>query len=95
MKPTNSAATPIMACDGKFLKHDELILTASNSPTKEPTMRKLVFSIGALAIAFMVAFAWSHTVLSPSQAGVAGSINPTDLMSNHKGTLPIEQWEAI
>jgi hypothetical protein len=58
-------------------------------------MRKLAFSVGALAIGFMVAFAWSHTVLTPSQAGVAGSINPTDMTSNYKGTLPIERWEAI
>ena len=58
-------------------------------------MRKLVFSVGALAIAFMVAFAWSNTVLTPSQAGMTTSINPTEMMSNHKGTLPVEQWEAI
>jgi len=58
-------------------------------------MRKLAFSVGALAIAFMVAFAWSHTVLTPSQAGVAGSINPTEMMSNYKGALPVERWEAI
>jgi len=46
----------------------------------------------------MVAFAWSHTVLTPSQAGIAtsiNSINPTDMMSNYKGALPLEQWEAI
>ena len=58
-------------------------------------MRKLVCSMGAIAIAFMVAFAWSHTVLAPSQAGTAMSINPTDMMTNYKGSLPIEQWEAI
>ena len=58
-------------------------------------MRKLVFSIGALAIAFMVAFAWSQTVLTPSQAGIAASINPTDMMSNYKDTLPVERWDAI
>ncbi len=58
-------------------------------------MRKLVLSFGALAIAFMVAFAWSHTVLTPSQASVAGSIDPIEMMSTYKGTLPIEQWEAI
>ena len=58
-------------------------------------MRKLVLSIGALAIAAMVAFAWSHTVVTPSQAGVTGSINPTDMMSNYIGTLPVERWEAI
>jgi hypothetical protein len=70
-------------------------MTASNSQTKEPTMRKLVISMGALAMAFMVAFAWSHTVLTPSQAGIATSINPTEMMSNYKGTLPVEQWQAI
>ncbi|MBR1156258.1 hypothetical protein [Bradyrhizobium sp. JYMT SZCCT0428] len=58
-------------------------------------MRKLAFSAGALAIAFMVAFAWSHTVLTPSQAGVEGSINPTEMMTSYEGKLPIEQWEAI
>ena len=58
-------------------------------------MRKLALSVGALAIAFMVAFAWSHTVLTPSQAGVAGSINPTEMMANYEGKLPIERWEAI
>jgi hypothetical protein len=62
---------------------------------EELTMRKLVFSMGAIAIAFMVAFAWSHTVLAPSQASTATSINPTDMMTNYKGSLPIEQWEAI
>jgi len=51
--------------------------------------------MGAIAIAFMVAFAWSHTVLAPSQAGTATSINPTDMMTNYNGSLPIEQWEAI
>ena len=58
-------------------------------------MRKLVFSMGAIAIALMVAFAWSHTVLTSSQAGIATSINPTEMMSNYKGTLPLERWEAI
>ena len=58
-------------------------------------MRKLLFSMGAIAIAVMVVFAWSHTVLTPSQAGTAPSINPTEMMTNYKGTLPVEQWEAI
>jgi hypothetical protein len=58
-------------------------------------MRKLVLSIGALAIAFMVAFAWSNTVLTPSHAGITSSVNPTEIMSNYKVTLPVEQWEAI
>ncbi len=58
-------------------------------------MRKLVLSAGAIAIAFMVAFAWSHGVLTPSQAGTVTSINPTEMTTNYKGTLPVEQWEAI
>ena len=58
-------------------------------------MRKLVFSMGAIALACMVAFAWSHTVLAPSQASTANSINPTQLMAHYKGSLPLEQWEAI
>jgi hypothetical protein len=58
-------------------------------------MRKLVLSIGALTIAFMVAFAWSSTVLTPSHAGITASNNPTEIMSNYKVTLPVEQWEAI
>ena len=57
-------------------------------------MRKLVFSIGALAIAFMAAFTWSQTT-TPSQAGISGSINPVEMMTTYKGTLPIEQWDAI
>jgi hypothetical protein len=87
--------TPFLACDGTLLKQDACSISASILQPKEPTMRKLVFSMGAIAIAFMVAFAWSHTVLAPSQAGTATSINPTDMMTNYKGSLPIEQWEAI
>ncbi len=58
-------------------------------------MRKLAFSIGAVAIAVTLAFAWSHTLLTPSQAGVPTSINPTDIMAIHNVSLPIEQWDAI
>ena len=43
----------------------------------------------------MVTFAWSQTVLAPSQAGTVTSISPTDMMANYKGSLPVEQWEAI
>jgi len=57
-------------------------------------MRKLVFSIGALAIAFTAAFTWSQTT-TPSQAGVSGSIHPIEMMANYKGTLPVEQWDAF
>ena len=50
-------------------------------------MRKLVFSMGAIAIDFMVAFAWSHTRL-PKEAPQRQSIR------YDKGSLP-EQWGAI
>jgi hypothetical protein len=61
----------------------------------EPTMRKLVFLTGAIAIAVMVVFAWSHTALTPSQASTVTSINPSDMTTNYKGALPVEQWDAI
>jgi hypothetical protein len=61
----------------------------------ELTMRKLLFSMGAIAIAVMVVFAWSHTALTPSQASTVTSINPSDMTTNYKGTLPVEQWDAI
>jgi hypothetical protein len=62
----------------------------------EPTMRKLLLSMGAIAIAVMVVFTWSHTALTPSQAStVSTSINPSDMTTNYKGTLPVEQWDAI
>jgi hypothetical protein len=83
-----------LAFDGTPLKHDAGSVSASISQ-KEPTMRKLVFSMGVIAFAFLVAFAWSHTVLAPSQASTGTSINPTDMMTNYKISLPIEQWEAI
>lgn len=68
---------------------------ADQRPLTRALTATIVFSMGAIAIAFMVTFAWSHTVLAPSQAGIAMSINPTDMMTNYKGSLPIEQWEAI
>jgi hypothetical protein len=61
----------------------------------ELTMRKLHFSMGAIAIAVMVVFAWSHTALTPSQASTVTSIKPSDMTANYKGTLPVEQWDAI
>ena len=101
-KPTNAVTTPFFWCDNTILRLRRQTLETRcvhnfgiDIATEEPTMRKLVFSMGAIAIAFMVAIAWSHTVLAPSQASTATSINPTDMMTNYKGSLPIEQWEAI
>jgi len=58
-------------------------------------MRELILSIGAVAMVVMVVFVWSHTALTPSQASTVSTINPTDMMTNYKGTLPVEQWDAI
>jgi len=57
-------------------------------------MRKLFFSTGAIGIAFAALLVWSHTV-TPLQATPALSISPTDMMTNYKGLLPVEQWDAI
>ena len=66
-------------------------------------MQKILFSIGALAIAATVAFIWSQTVLVSPHAGTAttvglgqrtaGPISPIELMMNRKDELPVEQWE--
>ena len=57
-------------------------------------MRKLFFSIGALAAGFMAIFIWSHTTLTPTQASQLSSINPTELMASYAGALPVERWDA-
>jgi hypothetical protein len=58
-------------------------------------MRKLVFSTGAIGIAVAALLVWSHAV-TPLQATPAlSSINPADMMTNYKGSLPVEQWDAI
>jgi hypothetical protein len=58
-------------------------------------MRKLFFSMCSIAIAVTAIFVWSHTALTPSQAASTTTINPTEMMSNYTGTLPVEQWDAI
>ena len=59
-------------------------------------MRKLFLSIGAMAIAVTAIFVWSHTTLRPLQASShVATINPTEMMTNYKGPLPVEQWDAI
>jgi hypothetical protein len=57
-------------------------------------MRKIFFSTGAIAIAVAALLAWSHAV-TPLQATPASSISPTDMMTNYKNPLPMEQWDAI
>ena len=58
-------------------------------------MRKLFFSIGTIAAGFMAVFIWSHTALTPTQASHVSSINPTELMANFTGPLPLEKWDAF
>ena len=57
-------------------------------------MRKLFFSTGAIGIAFAALLVWLHPV-TPLQATPALSLSPTDMMTNYKGPLPLEQWDAI
>jgi hypothetical protein len=70
-------------------------------------MRKPIYSIGAIVIAAGAVYVWSHTALVPLQASSASSISlnqkvaskattpisPTDMMMNHNGPLPAENWE--
>jgi len=58
-------------------------------------MRKLFFSIGAIVAAATALFVWSHTMLSPTQASHLSSINPTELLANYTGPLPVESWDAF
>jgi len=56
-------------------------------------MRKLFLSIGAIVIAATAIFVWSHTTLRPVQATQISAINPTEIMMNYKGQLPVERWD--
>ena len=70
-------------------------------------MRKLIYSIGVIVLAAAAVFVWSRTALVSLQASTASlislniavaseataPISRTDMMINHKGPLPAEQWE--
>jgi hypothetical protein len=77
------------------LEHYRAIDLRNRFANKETTMRKLFFSIGAIAAAATAVFVWSHTMLSPTQASYVSSINPTELLANYKGPLPVENWDAF
>jgi hypothetical protein len=62
---------------------------------KETTMRKLFFSIAAIAAAAAAMFIWSHTMSTPTQASYVSSINPTELLASYTGPLPVENWDAF
>jgi hypothetical protein len=62
---------------------------------KETTMRKLFFSIAAIAAVATAVLVWSHTMLTPTQASHVSSINPTELLASYTGPLPVESWDAF
>ena len=72
-------------------------------------MRKLIYTIGAIVIATVAVFVWSHTALVAPEASTASTVglgqgaavaaetraSPTDIMIDYKGpALPVEQWDA-
>jgi hypothetical protein len=63
--------------------------------SKEILMRKLFFSIGAIAAAVTTVFIWSQTMATPTRAGQVSSISVAELMANYTGPLPAEQWDAF
>jgi hypothetical protein len=95
----NPATTPFSPCNSKRLKQDSSRIAASiyeiDFANKETTMRKLFFSIGAIAAAATAVFVWSHTMLTPTQASYVSSINPTELLASYTGPLPTENWDAF
>ena len=63
-------------------------------------MRKMIYLVGAVAIAVVAAgYVWHSTqVPSPQRAmasEAASMISPTGIMINYKRPLPVEQWDAF
>jgi hypothetical protein len=71
-------------------------------------MKKLMVSIGAIVLLATATFVWMRAQDGPVQAGTASfnsigptaaqaavSISPLDVMMNHRGPLPTEQWDPI
>jgi hypothetical protein len=65
------------------------------------TMRKMIYLVGAVAIAVVAAgYVWSPSTQIPSPQRVmateaASMISPTEIMTNYKRPLPVEQWHAF
>jgi hypothetical protein len=72
-------------------RHDNYIDIAN----KEIAMRKLFFSIGAIAAAVTAVFIWSHTTATAKRVTHVSSIDVAALMANYTGPLPAEQWDAF
>jgi hypothetical protein len=68
---------------------------------KEMTMRKMIYLVGAVAIAVVAAgYVWSPSTQIPSPqrvmaTEVASMISPTEIMTNSNRPLPVEQWDAF
>jgi hypothetical protein len=65
------------------------------------TMRKMIYLVGAVAIAVVAAgYVWSPSTQIPSPqrvmaTEVASMISPTEIMANYNRPLPAEQWDAF
>ena len=95
-----------LGCAQRLAQTDEPPFLSSHNKKEEP-IRKPIYSIGAIVIAAAAVYVWSHTALVPLQASSASSISlnqavaseattpisPTDMMMNHNGPLPAENWE--
>ena len=65
-------------------------------------MRKVIYSVGTIALVAAAAFVWSRTALQTPQASTVGLaqrasaplISPSDMMSNVAHMLPVERWDA-
>jgi len=64
-------------------------------------MRKMIYLIGAVAIAVVAAgYVWSPSTQIPSPQRVmateaAAMISPPEMMINYNRPLPVEQWDAF
>lgn len=58
-------------------------------------MHKMILSTCTIAVVVAALFVWSHIAVTPSQATTVSTINPTEMMANYTGPLPVEQWDAF
>jgi uncharacterized membrane protein len=76
-------------------------LGQSQQQKKEMTMRKMIYLVGAVAIAVVAAgYVWSHSTQIPSPRRVmateaASMVSLTEMMINYKRPLSVEQWDAF
>jgi hypothetical protein len=79
----------------------DMRLGQHNNRRKIMTMRKMIYLVGAVAIAVVAAgYVWSPSTQIPSPqrvmaTEVASMISPTEIMISYKRPLPVEQWDAF